>query len=368
MKTRIFLCLAAIALAAVFPARAVVVSGAIDDLNDSQTYSVTDGTNSADLNWSVNAPGATAYVYATFSTAVAVATGITNVTQITNAAVFTFVTSPFSAIGPVADAAANGGTAQFVVLRNQNTTHYAVVRMDDVQDNGKLDATWYFQSDGSADFSSFVPGGPPLTLAGAVDATNLTWTTGGTANWFPQTTTTSDTVDAAQTGVIGDDEYTQIETTVTGPGTVIFKWRVSSELFFDELTFYRDNVFQAAISGTAGDWVSVTNQIAAGTHTLLWEYYKDSDSSAGADAGWLDAVQFISPAGPVTDLKLAVAGGNAVVSFTTQNGRTHTVEARTNVASGVWSALTNFTGDGSLRSFPFPIGNLPRRFFRVGTQ
>ena len=56
-------------------------------------------------------------------------------------------------------------------------------------------------------------------LATALNATNLTWTTGGNAIWFVQTTNTHDSVSAAQSGVIGDNGESWIDTTVTGPGT-----------------------------------------------------------------------------------------------------------------------------------------------------
>ena len=41
------------------------------------------------------------------------------------------------------------------------------------------------------------------TLADALDTTGLTWTNSGNANWFAQSTTTHDGIDAAQSGVIG---------------------------------------------------------------------------------------------------------------------------------------------------------------------
>lgn len=81
------------------------------------------------------------------------------------------------------------------------------------------------------------------TIGEAVDATNLVWTTGGDTNWFYQTTVTTDGIDAAQSGAIGDNQATWIQTTVTGPGTVSFWWKVSTEplLSTDSLKFYVDD-------------------------------------------------------------------------------------------------------------------------------
>ena len=101
-----------------------------------------------------------------------------------------------SSIGPVSDAGANGGIGQFVVLQS-TSGYYAVVRIDDVQDDDTLNATWWFQTDGTGDFSSFAG---PATLGDALNATNLTWTTSGDASWFVETTNTHDGVSAAQSG------------------------------------------------------------------------------------------------------------------------------------------------------------------------
>jgi hypothetical protein len=45
---------------------------------------------------------------------------------------------------------------------------------------------------------------PPLSLAIAVNATNLVWTTAGDSAWFPQTAVTGDGIAAAQAGAVGD--------------------------------------------------------------------------------------------------------------------------------------------------------------------
>jgi hypothetical protein len=119
-----------------------VKTGTIVNLADSTTYTVTDGTNSAEFNWSLAGPGASGYVYATFNTHVAVASGVTNINQITNAAAFTFVTGAFDSVGPLKDAEANGGIGVFVILRKKNDNHYAIVRFDDVQNNDSINATW----------------------------------------------------------------------------------------------------------------------------------------------------------------------------------------------------------------------------------
>lgn len=62
--------------------------------------------------------------------------------------------------------------------------------------------------------------GHAQSLADALDTTNLVWTTGGDVAWFAQTTNTHDGVDAARSGMLGANQTSWIETTVTGPATL----------------------------------------------------------------------------------------------------------------------------------------------------
>lgn len=144
---------------------------------------------------------------------------------------------------------------------------------------------------GWLDSVEFVP--TSVTLGEAVDNTGLTWSTFGSAHWFGQTSTSYYGGDAAQSGNVIDDAYTWIQTTVTGPGTLSFYWKVSSEAGYDYLEFYIDSALQSEISGEV-NWQQKSFSLASGSHTLVWSYSKDRSVSAGSDAGWLDRVQFTS--------------------------------------------------------------------------
>jgi hypothetical protein len=129
------------------------------------------------------------------------------------------------------------------------------------------------------------------TLCGAVDNCDLTWTTGGSANWFEETDTAYYDDDAAQSGAISNSQSSYIQTTVTGPGVLTFRWSVSSESYYDSLAFYIDSNLQNKISGSV-IWEQQTFILPSGTYMLKWSYEKDSSSSAGSDCGWLDKVEF----------------------------------------------------------------------------
>ncbi|MCB1236920.1 MAG: putative Ig domain-containing protein [Verrucomicrobiae bacterium] len=113
--------------------------------------------------------------------------------------------------------------------------------------------------------------------------------TTGTPPWFRQTITTHDGVDAAESGNIGDGETTYMELTTTGPDTLHFWWRVSSESSFDFLRLSDNGSSVNAISGESG-WQEVTYSVPSGTHTLRWSYEKDGSVSSGSDAGWVDEI------------------------------------------------------------------------------
>ncbi|MBC8094713.1 MAG: hypothetical protein H7Y43_02765 [Akkermansiaceae bacterium] len=130
---------------------------------------------------------------------------------------------------------------------------------------------------------------------------NLVWTTGGDAPWFTQSTTTYDGIDAAKSGMIGHDQYSWLETTVTGPGTLSFWWFVSSDDYdgYDRLEFSIDGNNENTISGEPQEWNFLEYELGPGAHTLQWAYYKDSDYTAGLDAGFLDQVNFIPGQSPM---------------------------------------------------------------------
>jgi hypothetical protein len=130
----------------------------------------------------------------------------------------------------------------------------------------------------------------PVTssLAGALD-NDLVWTTGGNAKWFSQNTMSFYGNDAAQSGELSNYENTWIQTTVTGPGTLKFYWKVSSEKYYDSLLFFIDGMNAGYINGEVA-WQEKSYYIGAGTHILKWSYNKNSMNSGGMDRAWLDKV------------------------------------------------------------------------------
>ena len=116
---------------------------------------------------------------------------------------------------------------------------------------------------------------------------SLTWTVDPVSPWYGQTNISHDGVAAAQTFFLADASQTSLRTTVNGPGTLKFWWKVSSQTNADFLSFSINGAAQAQISGEAG-WLARTNFLPAGTQNLQWTYAKNASGSNGLDAAWLD--------------------------------------------------------------------------------
>ncbi len=155
--------------------------------------------------------------------------------------------------------------------------------------------------------ASWGSGGSTVSIGEAVDNTSLSWTTSGNSNWYGQTSTYNNGGDAARSGKISDYQSTLMQTTITGPGTLTFNWKVSSEAdsqyCYDYLTFYIDSTEMYWICGEK-NWSQRSYEIPSGTHTLQWIYVKDEYYSQGSDAGFVDAVTFQSGPAPSSSARL----------------------------------------------------------------
>ena len=146
----------------------------------------------------------------------------------------------------------------------------------------------------------FVHNAPGITLNQALDNDYLAFTTGGDAPWSGQTTAVSFYGGSSgQSGVLGGGQSAWLQTTVVGPGTLSFHWKVSSEAA-DDLTgtrgdllevFVDDDLQPGAISGEV-DWQQKNIFVPAGSHIIKWVYSKDAYVGMGSDCGWVDKVSF----------------------------------------------------------------------------
>jgi len=127
----------------------------------------------------------------------------------------------------------------------------------------------------------------------SLDATNLVWSSGGSQPWFPETSITHDGIAALQSGAITGSQQSTASTAVSGPGTLSFWWKISSETNNDYVNFTIDGVEQARNSGLLNQWQQKTFYFSNGTHSLVWNYSKNATINRGSDAAWLDQISYV---------------------------------------------------------------------------
>ncbi|NOQ62924.1 MAG: DUF4214 domain-containing protein [Methyloprofundus sp.] len=98
---------------------------------------------------------------------------------------------------------------------------------------------------------------------------------------------------ALRSDSIADNETAVIiwHTALQEAGFVNFNMKVASELDADFFRFYIDDALQAEYSGLI-DWANYQYPLAAGEHTLRFEYTKNTSLSIGSDAAWIDNIEF----------------------------------------------------------------------------
>lgn len=143
------------------------------------------------------------------------------------------------------------------------------------------------------------------TLAEALDVPLWTVATDGDAQWFVEESAGRNGGSCARSGAIGDEQFSTINTTVNGAGTLTFWWRTDCEDdpdydSWDFLAFEVDGAEVARIDGDSG-WRQVSVKIKSeGAHTLTWTYskdYMDDDLTGIEDCGWVDQVSWTPLAG-----------------------------------------------------------------------
>jgi len=149
------------------------------------------------------------------------------------------------------------------------------------------------------------------------------WKTSGNKSWIVTNTNKYEGTFSAKSGSIGSAQTSvlSLDVNLFMPDTLSFYRKVSSELNYDYLSFYIDNLRVSQWSGEK-DWKRIAYIIPSGKHTLKWEYAKDNGTSAGFDAAWIDFIEF--PVQQITTLNVGndlriCEGNNASLSASATN-------------------------------------------------
>jgi subtilisin family serine protease len=141
------------------------------------------------------------------------------------------------------------------------------------------------------------------------------WINNSTSPWIIQSTDKYAGTYAAKSGTISHSQTTNLSVTlnVTQDDAISFFSKVSSELGYDYLRFYIDDVMQGEWSGETA-WSLQFYPVTAGLRTFRWTYSKDGSETTGSDCAWLDNIAFPPYEeyfAPPQNL-VAVAGNNIV--------------------------------------------------------
>nr|WP_324257315.1 hypothetical protein [Cellvibrio fontiphilus] len=118
-------------------------------------------------------------------------------------------------------------------------------------------------------------------------------TTNSKANWSIDTSSAAAGVNSIRSGAIGHGEQSAIVFEgFFAAGSLSFYARVDAEGCCDRLELYVDGEWRLAVSGYASTWAEYSVPLTSGNHKIEWRYVKDGSVVWGADAAWIDQVQF----------------------------------------------------------------------------
>jgi len=137
------------------------------------------------------------------------------------------------------------------------------------------------------------------TYDAALDGGRLSWTSGGAANWIPQGEVSHDGQDAVKSGEVTGDDVSTLSTSVNGPGTLSWWWRLDMTDCAGVDVFV-DGVFVESLD-TVSDWVSASADIVGdGEHSVRFEFWNAGTAAAISDCAYLDQVSW-TPEGGAAD-------------------------------------------------------------------
>lgn len=116
--------------------------------------------------------------------------------------------------------------------------------------------------------------------------------------WFPQSNVTDTDSLTMQSGAIGPLQSSTLTSYAIGPGTLFFRWKVSSQPDNDFLQF---RVNETTIFGISGEheWETRSFELQEGINKLDWVYVKSAIDDSGEDAGFLDRIFLSDGAEPL---------------------------------------------------------------------
>lgn len=137
------------------------------------------------------------------------------------------------------------------------------------------------------------------TYETALNSGRLSWTAGGEANWIPQGDVSHDGQSAVRSGEVTGDDVSTLSTSVIGPGTLSWWWKLDTVDCAGVDVFVDGSLVESLDS--VSDWLSASTDIVGdGGHTVRFEFWNAGTVAAISDCAYLDQVSWM-PEGGVSD-------------------------------------------------------------------
>lgn len=155
----------------------------------------------------------------------------------------------------------------------------------------------------------------------------------------------SGTLHPTNTGVNSSDSYIAMQVSCEEDFVVSFDWEVSSENFYDYLYYSVDGGSKTKYSGKQNLQHKLI-QLKAGTHTIAFGYYKDSNMGENEDIGWISniTIKKVSQIGDYNGHDYVDLGLASGTKWATMNvGANKVTDSGNYYAWGETSSKTNYS-------------------------
>jgi hypothetical protein len=119
--------------------------------------------------------------------------------------------------------------------------------------------------------------------------------TNSNANWTVDSSSAFAGANSIRSGAINHNQRSSIVFKgLFAVGTLSFHARVDAEGCCDKLQLYVDGEWRLDVSAYSAPWAQYSVPLTSGNHEIEWRYSKDGSVVTGADAAWIDKVEFIA--------------------------------------------------------------------------
>lgn len=125
------------------------------------------------------------------------------------------------------------------------------------------------------------------------DYSSIPWVFSGDSEWIIDGDIFYEGSFSSRSGNIDHNQKSvmSVDVSFAVPGNIIFNAKTSTELNYDWLKFYINDVEKHRISGNR-DWTEISFPVDVGDYTFKWSYEKDGSTVYGSDCAWIDLIKF----------------------------------------------------------------------------